>query len=79
MPGEKRKRCSYDARFKLEVVQFALESNNNSKTAREFGVSEKQVREWRKCGEELAAMPKTKKACRRGVTPYAKEEAALND
>ena len=38
MPGIKRKRCSYDARFKLKVVQFAIDNNNNSKASMSSGV-----------------------------------------
>jgi len=39
----KRKRNSYDAQFKLEVIKFA-EENNNSAADRHFAVSEKLVK-----------------------------------
>ena len=79
MPGQKRKRCSYDVRFKIKVVTYAKENNNNSKAAREFNVTEKLVRDWRKCAAELEELPKTKKACRGRSTPYAADETALLD
>ena len=41
------KRRNYEARFKLTVVDFA-EKSNNSAAGRQFGVSEKLVRDWRK-------------------------------
>jgi transposase-like protein len=40
----KRKRLSYDASFKLRVIEFA-ESESNAAAEREFGVSEKLVRD----------------------------------
>jgi len=44
--GLKRKhRSSYDASFKLQVVEFAEQSSNMA-AERQFGVCEKQVREW---------------------------------
>ena len=43
----KRQRNAYDGAFKLKVKDFA-EKNNNSAAEREFGVSEKQVRDWHK-------------------------------
>ena len=46
------KRRNYEARFKLTVVDFA-EKSNNSAAGRQFGVSEKLVRDWRK----LQAIP----------------------
>ena len=55
-PGMKRKRCAYDASFKLKVVQYA-ESNNNCAAAREFGVAESNIRLWRKQRSELEEMP----------------------
>uniref|UniRef100_A0A8D0NR30 Pogo transposable element derived with KRAB domain n=2 Tax=Sus scrofa TaxID=9823 RepID=A0A8D0NR30_PIG len=40
-------RRSYDAGFKLMVVEYA-ESTNNCQAAKQFGVLEKNVRDWRK-------------------------------
>ena len=48
----------YDAAFKLKVTNFA-KGMNNSSAAREFGVNEKQVREWQKAEVMLSEMPKT--------------------
>ena len=42
-----RKRLKYDVGFKLKLVIFA-KKNNNCAAAREFGVNEKLVRDWRK-------------------------------
>ena len=56
-----RKRASYDASFKLKVVQKADEFGSNRKTAEYFGVNEKQVREWRKSSDKLRKCPKTAK------------------
>lgn len=47
--GTKRKRNAYDASFKIKVATFAIECGNNSKSAREFNVSEKQVRDCHLC------------------------------
>ncbi|KAG7153657.1 Pogo transposable element-like 89 [Homarus americanus] len=55
----------YDASFKLKVVRFA-KASNNSAAAREFGVNEKQDREWKKAEEKLIDVPRTKCAPRRG-------------
>ena len=43
-----RKRCSYDAGFKLKVVNYAILKNNNSEAAREFGIDQTNVRKWLK-------------------------------
>jgi len=50
--------------LKLRVIQFA-ENSNNYAAGREFGVSEKLVRDWRKQVDVLREMAKTKRA-RRG-------------
>lgn len=55
------RRMSYDASFKLKVVQRALEMKNNRQTADHFGVSEKQVRDWIKIREKLASGSKNSK------------------
>ena len=41
-----RKR-SFDAAFKLKVIEFA-EQNTNRSAARKYGVDEKRVRDWKK-------------------------------
>lgn len=53
------KRMKYTAKFKLQVVKFAQESNNCTAT-REFGVNEKLVRDWQKQVEKLKCMSKNK-------------------
>ncbi|KAJ1193088.1 hypothetical protein NDU88_002394 [Pleurodeles waltl] len=76
-PAPKQKRRSYEAAFKLKVVSRA-EKSNNSIASREFGVDEKQVREWRKMKADLEKIPKAKKA-RRGLrTPYGALETELH-
>lgn len=51
------KRMKYTAKFKLQVVKLARESNKCA-ASREFGVNEKLVRDWRKQVEKLKCMPK---------------------
>ena len=46
------KRVKYTAKFKLQVVKFAQESNNCA-ASREYGVNEKLVCDWRKQVEKL--------------------------
>ena len=74
----KRKCNSYDAAFKLRAVEMA-EASNNSAAARELGVNEKQIREWRKQKSLLSEMPKTKRARRSGAPHHAEMEKDLND
>ena len=59
MPSISSKRMKYTAKFKLQVVKVARESNN-CVASREFGVNEKLVRDWRKQVEKLKCMPKNK-------------------
>ena len=54
MPGKRNK---YTAQFKLAVLTFA-ENSNNSAAGREYGVSAKLVRDWRKVSTRLLEMPK---------------------
>ena len=49
----------YSAKFKLQVVKFAQESNNCT-AGREFCVNEKLVQDWRKQVEKLKCMLKNK-------------------
>ena len=74
-----RKRAAYEAGFKLKVVQFALNCKNNRKTAREFDISEKLVRDWLKAAPKLAKLNKSVKACRGSKTPFVREEKELKD
>lgn len=73
----KRKRQAYEAGLKLKVIEFA-EANNNSAAEREFGISEKLVRDWRKNKAVLMSAPKGQKKRRLGISPYDDMEMALN-
>ena len=44
----KARRSSYNMAFKLKVVAEAEAVENNSKIAREYGLSESMVRRWRR-------------------------------
>ena len=57
------KRTIYTAKFKLKVIQFA-ESNGNRAAGREYDVSEKLVRDWKRCKDMLEKIPKNKCADR---------------
>ncbi|KAG8173319.1 hypothetical protein JTE90_003634 [Oedothorax gibbosus] len=60
---DKRKRFSYEASFKLKVFLRAEEANNKV-AAREFGVHEKSVREWRTLKGVLKKSKKAAKAAK---------------
>ena len=51
---------TFDATFKLRVVQYA-EMNTNRGAATKYCVNEKQVRQWRMKKEDLKELPKKKK------------------
>ena len=53
------RRNKYTTAFKLRVIE-AAENTNNCVAAREFGVNEKLVRDWRKLSHKLHHMPKRK-------------------
>ena len=57
------KRQSYTVSDKLRIVNFA-EQHGNRAAEREFGVSESNVRLWRKSKENLEKMPRLKQANR---------------
>lgn len=57
----KNERNSYDANYKLRVIK-AAEDSNNSAAARAFGISEKNVRRWRKQKNELKNAATTRKS-----------------
>ena len=57
------KRQSYTVSDKLRIIQFA-EQHGNRAAEREFGVSESNVRLWRKSKENLEKMPRLKRANR---------------
>mgnify|MGYP000064302122 FL=1 len=57
------KRQSYTVSDKLRIIQFA-EQNGNRAKERKFGVSESNVRLWRKSKENLQKMPRLRPANR---------------
>lgn len=57
------KRQSYTVSDKLRIIQFA-EQDGNRAAKREFGVSESNVRLWRKSKENLEKIPRLKRANR---------------
>lgn len=76
--SEKKTRASYTASLKLKAVARAKETNNLV-AAREFGVSEKLIRDWRKKEAELQVMPESKKALRSSPAHFDGMEKDLND
>ena len=74
----KRKRQAYDNAFKLRVVDYA-ESSNNCAAQREFGVSDKLVRDWRKTKDKIADASKTQKRKVICISPYDNLESDLNN
>ncbi|KAJ1130885.1 hypothetical protein NDU88_009229 [Pleurodeles waltl] len=54
-PPARRKK--YEASFKLKVVNFAME-HNNCAAARQYGVTEKMVRDWKANEKALKSMPR---------------------
>ena len=70
------RRKQYPAAFKLEVIK-AAEETNNCAAAREFSVSEKLVRDWRKISYKLNNMSKRKCAQRTGVVKFPELEKKL--
>lgn len=53
------KRHAYEARFKLQAIEYAAE-NGNRAAARQFNVNESMVRKWRKQESELRQVKKSK-------------------
>lgn len=70
------KRSSYNAAFKLEVVEFAI-VNGNRAAERKFNVSEKMVRDWRRTKDSLLLMKRTKKANRGHAARYPEIEKSV--
>ncbi|KAG7172018.1 Pogo transposable element-like 60 [Homarus americanus] len=63
------KRRRYEACFKLKVIAYA-QSHNNCAASREYGVTEKMVRDWRSKEHLLRSMPRNKCAMRRGTAHW---------
>ena len=68
----------YNASFKLKVINFAKRMTNSC-AAKEFGVNEKQVREWGKSEAMLNKMPKTKCANRGKTCKWPELEEATRE
>ncbi|KAL7992600.1 hypothetical protein Chor_016856 [Crotalus horridus] len=66
-PPARRKK--YEASFKVEVVNFAME-HNNCAAAIQYGVTEKMVRDWKANEKALKSMPRGKSALRRGTSHW---------
>ena len=64
------KRRSYTTSFKLKVVEDAEKKKSNRAVAKEYGVNEKLVRDWRKKKDALMSMPKAAKSERPGGKPH---------
>ena len=75
MPQSKRR--SYEARFKLSVVDFAQQSSNRA-AGRKFGVNEKLVRDWIKDANKLRKLPKTTRAVRGAKCQWPDLEGELS-
>ncbi|CDW52385.1 BrkDBD domain containing protein [Trichuris trichiura] len=67
---------SYEAGFKLEVVEMAKESNN-AQAARKYRITRKMVTDWRKQEEALKMMPKEQCARRSGIDSCPELENSL--
>ena len=78
MSSTKRKRTSYTAQFKLQVVSFAKENSNRAAEV-QFFVSEKLVRDWCKVKPSLEKLLKTKRAQRGKASKYQEMEKKLFD
>ena len=76
MPPAKKRRTSYTAALKLEVVEYAKE-NGNCAAERKFGISEKLARDWRKKEDALRIIKKMKRALRGKKPRWGALEADL--
>lgn len=70
-----RKRRAYDNAFKLRVIEFA-ERISNCAAERQFGVTEKLVRDWRKSKNVILRRPKT---CKRNIAKLSQIEKLEED
>lgn len=76
--SSKRKRQSYDIKFKQRAIEYA-ESSNNCAAAREFDVSEKMIRDWRKKRDDIFSARNSLKKIRHNDSPYSVLETDLNE
>lgn len=72
------KRIAYTAEFKLKAIIFAEEHGNRA-TERQFGVSEKSVRDWRNKKDSIMLMKRSKKANRGRNAKWPELEKCLLD
>ena len=78
MSPTKRKRLSYTAQHKLKVISYA-EKTINRAAGKQFSVSEKLVRDWRKAKASLEKEPKERKARRGKLARYPDLEKKISD
>jgi len=74
----KSKRASYDAAFKLHVIERAMEVGN-SQTAFELEISESMVRKWCNQKNEFAASDKKRKTFRGTKAMWPELEKELEE
>lgn len=72
------RRKKYEASYKLKVVNFAME-HNSCAAARQYGVTEKMVRDWKANEKALRSMPRGKCALRRGTPHWPELEKHVAD
>ena len=81
-PAVTKKKRSFDATFKLKVIEYA-EKNSNRAAARKYDVDDKRVREWRKQKNSLMELPGKKRrlegAGRKAAYPEMEEELLWED
>jgi transposase-like protein len=75
--SSKRKRVSYTAEFKLNVIEKAEEVGNRE-AGRVFNVDESNIRLWRKSKENFSETGRYRRSFRRGVTAWPDLEDALH-
>ncbi|KAL9977729.1 hypothetical protein ACROYT_G015167 [Oculina patagonica] len=61
-----KKISSYSAEYKLEAIKFAEESKSISKTAKNFNVARKRIREWQRAKDQLQAADNKRKRLEEG-------------
>ena len=78
--AETVKKRSFDAAFKLEVIEYCS-NHSNRETARHFGIDEKRVQEWKKQKDDLQALPQKKRRIdgggRKAALPSVEEELVV--
>ena len=62
-------RKSYEAAFKLKVIEFSKENTIHA-TARKFDITTKMVRDWKKKEDVFKKIPRKKRAMRSGTAHW---------